>query len=126
MRRVIFLGFLMVMLAGPAYAQVFQTVMVPPGQAAPPAGIGAVLLTRNGVPVINEVIPHSPAANAGLKPQDTIVWVNYRDVAGMKLEDVVGLIRGDSGSSVTITVLRPGDPKPHSYTMTRAPIVIGP
>ena len=89
------------------------------------AGIGAVLITRDGAPVINQVIPHSPAAGAGLKPQDTIVWVNYRDVAGMKLDDVVGLIRGPIGSSVAITVLHPGDAKPHTFTMTRAPIVIG-
>jgi C-terminal processing protease CtpA/Prc len=90
------------------------------------AGIGAILLTRNGAPVISQLLPHSPAAGAGLKSQDTIVWVNYRDVAGMKLEDVVKLIRGPTGSSVAITVLHPGDPAPHTYTMTRAPIVIGP
>lgn len=102
----------------------------PPAPAAAvvpgPAGIGAVLVDRKGSAVISEVIPHSPAANAGLKPQDTIVWVDYRDVAGMKLDEVVGLIRGDSGTSVAITVTCPGDPKPHTFNITRAPIVIAP
>ena len=64
-------------------------------------------------------------AGAGLKAQDTIVWVNYRDVAGMKLDEVVNLIRGPTGSPVAITVLHPGDPKPYTYNLTRAPIVIG-
>jgi carboxyl-terminal processing protease len=90
------------------------------------AGIGAVLVDRNGAPVINDVLPHSPAEKAGLKAQDTIVWVDYRDVAGMKLEDVVSLIRGPSGSSVAITVTSPGDPKPHTFNITRAPIMVGP
>ena len=108
--------------AVPALAQL-QVFAQQPGQA----GIGAVLsTTRTGEPMINEVLPHSPAEGAGLRPQDMIVWVNYRDVAGMKLEDVVGLIRGPAGSSVAITVLHPGDAKPHTFTMTRAPIVIGP
>lgn len=114
------------MLAGctPAPAQLGQLQIFAQQQAQ--AGIGAVLITHNGAPVINQVLPHSPAEGAGLRAQDTIVWVNYRDVAGMKLEDVVGLIRGPSGSNVAITVLHPGDPKPHTYTMTRRPIVIGP
>ncbi len=102
---------------------------LPVGAAVPLpglAGIGAVLVDRNGAPVINDVLPHSPAASAGLKAQDTIVWVDYRDVAGMKLEDVVNLIRGPSGSSVVITVTYPGDTKPHTFTLTRAPIMVGP
>ncbi len=109
------------MLGAPAVAQ----LQLAP-QVNAPAGIGAVLVTRNGAPVINEIIPNSPAAAAGLKPQDTIVWVNYRDVSGMKLEDVVTLIRGPVGSDVAITVLHPGDPKPQTFTMQRRPIVIGP
>jgi carboxyl-terminal processing protease len=115
MRRAFIIGWLL-LAAMPVLAQ--QQV---PGLA----GIGAVLTTRNGAAVINEVIPHSPAEGAGLKPMDTIVWVNYRDVAGMKLDEVVGLIRGETGSSVTITVLHPGDTTPHSYKMTRAPIMAG-
>ncbi len=121
MRRAFLYGLMMLAACAPARAQavIFQA------GAQQLAGIGAVLTTHNGAPVINQVIPHSPADGAGLKPTDTIVWVNYRDVAGMKLEDVVKLIRGPTGSSVAITVLHPGDPKPYTYTMTRRPIMIG-
>ena len=121
----------MILGAGLAVAVSLSAVVdnLPAAAAAPLpglAGIGAVLVERNGAPVINDVLPHSPAANAGLKSQDTIVWVDYRDVAGMKLEDVVNLIRGPSGSSVVITVTYPGDTKPHTFTLTRAPIMVGP
>ena len=91
-----------------------------------PAGIGAVLVDKDGEAVINEVIPHSPAATGGLKALDTIVCVDYRDVAGMKLEEVVGLIRGESGTDVAITVKSPGDGKTRTVTLTRAPIRVGP
>jgi carboxyl-terminal processing protease len=90
------------------------------------AGIGAVLIERNGTAIISQVLPKSPAAEAGLQPQDAIVWVDYRDVAGMELADVVSLIRGDEGSTVAISILRPGESKPRTFTLTRRPIVINP
>jgi C-terminal processing protease CtpA/Prc len=125
MLRVLFLG-LMLLAAPSAMAQL--QINVQPGARVilGQAGIGAVLITRDGAPVISQVVPHGPAFGGGLKAQDTIVWVNYRDVAGMKLDEVVNLIRGPTGSAVAITVLHPGDPKPHTYNLTRAPIVIGP
>ncbi len=124
MLRVLFFGLMLLAACTQAEAQLVQLnaiPRVPLGQA----GIGAVLITRDNAPVISQVIARGPAASAGLRAQDTIVWVNYRDVAGLKLDEVVGLIRGPNGSSVAITVLHPGDPKPHTYTMTRATIVIG-
>jgi C-terminal processing protease CtpA/Prc len=125
MLRVLFLGLMLLAACTPALAQL-QINVQPGGQVVlGQAGIGAVLITRDGAPVISQVIAHGPAFGAGLKAQDTIVWVNYRDVAGMKLDQVVSLIRGPTGSAVAITVLHPGDPKPHTYTLTRAPIVIG-
>jgi carboxyl-terminal processing protease len=118
-----FLGWLILAAGAPAVADDLPAPAAPlPGLA----GIGAVLVDKGGTAVINEVIPHSPAAGAGLKAQDTIVWVDYRDVAGMKLEEVVSLIRGEPGTTVAITVKTPGDTKPHTYTLTRAPIMVGP
>ena len=125
MLRVLFLGLMLVAGCTPALAQLQINVQPGAHLVLGQAGIGAVLITRDGAPVISQVMPHGPAAGAGLKAQDTIVWVNYRDVAGMKLEDVVSLIRGPTGSPVAITVLHPGDPKPHTYDLTRAPIMIG-
>ena len=122
MRRALFIGWMLILSFAGAQAQ----AQIVPGPVANPAGIGAVLITRNGAPIINQVIPRSPAATAGLKPADTIVWVNYRDVAGMKLEDIVGLIRGAAGTPVAITVLHPGETRPQTYKMTREPIQFGP
>lgn len=121
-RAIIFSCLTLVISGADAMAQIQVGQQQVPGLA----GIGAVLVTLNGAPTINEVIPRSPAAGAGLKPQDTIIWVDYRDIAGMKLDEIVGLIRGPTGSSVAVTVLHPGDATPHTYTMTRSPILFGP
>jgi C-terminal processing protease CtpA/Prc len=103
----------------PAKAQLQPNAPITP---LPPAGIGAILNDQKGAAVITQILPHSPAEKAGLRAQDKIVWVDYRDVAGMKLQEVVNLIRGDAGTTVAITVKHPGDPKPHTFTLVRAPI----
>jgi carboxyl-terminal processing protease len=80
-------------------------------------GIGASLqLIDNYVTVMN-VIPGGPAALAGtLKPNDRITGVGQgpsgpiTDVVGWRLEDVVQLIRGKSGTAVRLQVLPAGSP----------------
>lgn len=78
-------------------------------------GIGASLqLIDNYVTVMN-VIPGGPAAVAGtLKPQDRITGVGegksgaMTDVIGMRLDDVVQLIRGKAGTTVRLQILPAG------------------
>lgn len=48
----------------------------------------------------------SPAAHAGLKPRDVLVQVAGAPVAGRSVADVVGRLRGDVGSAVTVQVRR--------------------
>jgi C-terminal processing protease CtpA/Prc len=118
MMRVWILGWLMGFAGALAQG---DDVAVP---AAPgPAGIGAAMIERNGAAVINEVLPGSPAEKAGLQAQETIVWVDYRDVAGMTLEEIVNLIRGEPGTHVAITVISPGNHKSRTFDLTRAPIM---
>ena len=50
----------------------------------------------------------APAAQAGLMPGDRIVNIDGRDVVGRSLEEVTNLIKGPEGSTVGVTVLRPG------------------
>jgi carboxyl-terminal processing protease len=61
------------------------------------------------------VFPDSPAADAGLRPHDVLLAVN-----GGPIRDAEGssLTRGPAGTSVTLTIQRPGEP-PHDVTLTR-------
>ena len=70
------------------------------------AGIGAYISRTNGYPTISGFIEDSPAEKAGLKQGDIIMAVNGEDVVGKDTEIVVGKIKGDEGTSVTITVKR--------------------
>ena len=77
------------------------------------AGIGAALVSKDGVCTIHELIAGGPAARSGLlKPGDRITAVAQDrgtpvDVSEMPLTRIVQLIRGPKGSVVTLTVLPP-------------------
>lgn len=74
--------------------------------------------------VIIAPLDGSPAAKAGLKPQDRIVAVDGKDIGEKTLEDVVTSIRGNKGTTVTITILTSGEAKTHDVTITRDNIVV--
>ena len=77
-------------------------------------GIGAVLSSRDGYTVVEEVVPGGSAAKEGrLAPKDKILGVaqaddDFVDVIDMDLRDVVRMIRGKKGSVVRLSVLRQG------------------
>ena len=77
-------------------------------------GIGAVLSSRDGYTIVEEIVPGGAADLDGrLEPKDRILSVGQKqselvDVVDMDLRDVVRLIRGKKGSTVWITVLRQG------------------
>ena len=75
-------------------------------------GIGAVLQERDEMTVIRELVPGGPAARSGsIKVGDFIVGVAQAndkvptDILGMRLDDVVRLIRGSEDTVVKISIL---------------------
>ncbi|MCC2657355.1 MAG: DegQ family serine endoprotease [Panacagrimonas sp.] len=60
--------------------------------------------------VVAQVVPDSPAAKAGLKPEDIVLEANGREVQSMaQLRNIVGLMR--VGEKVDLKVLREGKPR---------------
>ncbi len=51
-------------------------------------------------------IAGSPAARSGIRSGDKLVAVDGRPVEGDHLQDTIGLLRGDVGSKITLTVMR--------------------
>jgi carboxyl-terminal processing protease len=71
------------------------------------SGVGVwVHRAHDGTVRILSVQVDSPAAHAGLRPHDTLVRVGDEPVAGHSVADVVGRLRGDVGSAVTVQVRR--------------------
>ena len=99
-------------------------------------GIGATLqMTDDGYTVIKNIVPGGAAATqGGLEVEDKIVAVgqgdddlqradrtlfkkhgpDFVDATGMKLDDVVAMIRGKAGSAVRLSVVSENDSVPHT------------
>jgi len=67
-------------------------------------------------------IEGSPAEAAGFRPGDIVLAVDGKSLSGKTLNDTVGLIRGQRGTPVTLTILRQGSSDPIEITVVRAEI----
>ncbi len=90
------------------------------------AGVGMVVLPKDGRFYVWQVIPRSPAERLGVRPFDRIVRINDTPTGGMTADQVVSLIRGPARTAVTITFERAGRSGTFALTITRAPIVVPP
>jgi carboxyl-terminal processing protease len=71
------------------------------------SGIGAELgKDKNGNIVVIAPISGFPAEKAGLKAKDVIASVDGKSTAGLAIDEAVGKIRGQSGTKVTLKVIR--------------------
>ncbi len=84
-------------------------------QSSAPVGIGVSLASSpEGLPVIQGLIPNSPASAGGvLQPGYQIASVadgrgGFTDLRGMNIGDVAKLLRGKPGSSVVLQVIPEG------------------
>jgi carboxyl-terminal processing protease len=87
-------------------------------------GIGAELTLRDGRVVVVAPLKGSPAAGAGLLPEDIILEVDEVDTEGESLSDVVQRIRGPEGTTVTLAVERKGESEPLTFRITREEIKV--
>lgn len=89
------------------------------------SGIGASLQkTKDGL-VITAVFDGSPAKAAGLKPGDTIVTVDGKDTKGVAIETSISRIKGEEGSTVTLSIQPKGKEQPvKTYKIVRKSIEI--
>ncbi len=80
-------------------------------------GINVIADLEKGVLTVISPIPNTPAESAGIKPGDTIIKVDGKDVVGLDSNEVISLIKGEENTEVTITVIR--DEKELDFTMNR-------
>lgn len=84
-------------------------------------GIGAyVSMDKDtNLPRITGTIKDSPAEKIGLKANDVIYKVADESVQGMTLTEVVGMIRGEIGTKVKLTIYREGESDYLEFEVTR-------
>ena len=75
--------------------------------------------TDTGYVKVVKAFEGGPAAEAGVKPNDYITKVKGEDIKDQDLDTVVSKIRGEEGTTVDVTFLRPSDGKSYTYTVER-------
>jgi carboxyl-terminal processing protease len=85
-------------------------------------GIGIALFSEKDKHSVSSTVLRGAARKAGMKAGDVIESVDGKDTRGAKLAQVVDWLRGDEGSSVTVTVRQPGAAESRTLKMTRAKV----
>lgn len=87
-------------------------------------GIGAEIGIRDETLTVIAPLKNTPASKAGLKAGDKILEIDGESTDGLSIEESVKIIRGNIGTSVTLTVFREGWEETKEIAVTRANIVI--
>ena len=83
-------------------------------------GVSVRMDTDTGYIKVVKAFENGPAYKVGIKDGDYITKVKGKDVAGKELENVIGDIKGEEGTTVDVTVYRASDDKYYDYTIKRA------
>lgn len=71
------------------------------------AGIGVQIGVERGQLVLISPLVGTPAYRAGLMAGDQITEIDGKPTKGMRLDEAIGLLKGEAGTSVSLTVSHP-------------------
>ena len=89
-------------------------------------GLGLTVSMEDGVVKVIAPTEDTPAWRAGIKSGDYITHINGEFLNGLTLDEAVAKMKGDPGSSVKLTIIRPGRDKPLDVALTRERIELHP
>jgi carboxyl-terminal processing protease len=87
-------------------------------------GLGIEVSMEDGLVKVISPIEDTPAYQAGIKSGDLIMKLDDELVKGMTLSDAVKRMRGKPGTKIVLAVLRKGESRPLTFTLTRAVIKV--
>ena len=83
-------------------------------------GLGIMIGLKDNVVTVVAPMEDTPGSRAGILSGDRIIKIEGKSTENMSLPDAVKILRGDPGTDVTITVLRPSSGQVKDYKLTRA------
>ncbi|WP_194743638.1 S41 family peptidase [Thermaurantiacus tibetensis] len=89
-------------------------------------GLGLTVTTEDGAVKVVAPTDDTPAARAGIRAGDFITHLDGELIFGSTIDDAVDRMRGRPGTSIRLTVVRPGVQKPLEFTLKREIIKIRP
>jgi len=81
---------------------------------------------EDGVVKVIAPTEDTPAWRAGVKSGDYITHINGEFINGVTLDEAVAKMKGDPGTSVKLTIIRPGRDKPLDLSLVRERIELHP
>ncbi len=84
------------------------------------SGLGMEVIMEGGFLKVVTPIDDTPAAKAGIKTGDLIIRMDGKTVSGLSLNETTERMRGESGTDITLTILRESEPEPFDVVLTRA------
>ena len=88
------------------------------------SGIGVEYNILNDTIMVVNTVPQGPAEGVGLLPNDRIVKIDGENVVGVERSDVPPRLRGETGTVVSISVVRRGVSEELNFSITRDKIPI--
>ena len=89
-------------------------------------GLGLTVSIEDGAVKVIAPTEDTPAWRAGIKAGDYITHINGELLYGLSLDEAVAKMKGDPGTSVKLTLVRPGRDKPIDVTVVRERIELRP
>ncbi len=87
-------------------------------------GIGAQFALMDKYPTITQIYENTPAQKAGLKAGDVVEAIDGRSALSKSATDVNDVMKGYPGTSVELTIKRPGESKSQKVTLTREEVSV--
>jgi carboxyl-terminal processing protease len=89
-------------------------------------GLGLSVTQEDGAVKVIAPTIDTPADKAGIKPGDYITHLDGKLIVGGSLDEAVNQMRGEPGTSIKLTIFRPGRDAPFDVSITRAVIDLKP
>jgi carboxyl-terminal processing protease len=89
-------------------------------------GLGLTVSLEDGIVKVIAPTEDTPAWRAGIKSGDYITHINGEFLNGVTLDQAVEKMKGAPGTSVKLTIVRPGKNKPFDVAITRERIELRP
>ncbi len=90
------------------------------------SGLGLSVVMEDGAVKVISPFKGSPADQQGIKAGDFITHLDGKLIYGGDLDDAVAQMRGPAGTSIQLTIFRPGRDQPFEVTVTRGVIELEP
>jgi len=83
------------------------------------SGVGMEIGIKNRVLTVIAPLKNTPAYRAGIESGDKILKIDETTTAGLGVDQAIKLIRGEQGTTVSLSILREGEREPREIKIVR-------